>query len=83
MVLYFAVGMLCLFKNSLANSFEPSNWALSELRKKYEPSLWIFGHWHIYREGRLFGTKWYCLSHPGQGERWWMYLPEKEVVNGK
>jgi predicted phosphodiesterase len=58
---------------------EPSNWALSELRKKYKPSLWFFGHWHMYREGKLFNTKWYCLSHPGQGERWWMYLPEKEV----
>lgn len=55
---------------------EPSNYALSELRKKYKPDLWFFGHWHVYREGILFGTKWHCLSYPRQGERWWMYLPD-------
>lgn len=55
---------------------EPSNAALSELRKIYEPKLWFFGHWHHYMEGNLFGTKWYCLSYPGEGSRWWMYLPE-------
>jgi Icc-related predicted phosphoesterase len=58
-------------------SREPSNTALSQLRKMYTPKLWIFGHWHIYREGNLFGTKWYALSYPKQGSRWWMWLPEK------
>jgi Icc-related predicted phosphoesterase len=56
--------------------YEPSNYALSELHRQYNPSLWFFGHWHMYREGTLFGTKWHCLSYPGQGERWWMYLPD-------
>ena len=55
---------------------EPSNWALSELWKIYKPDLWFFGHWHKYLEGTLFGTKWYALSSPGFGDRWWMYLPD-------
>jgi len=61
------------------NSFkteEPSNIALSELWKIYKPKLWIFGHWHVYKEGNLFGTKWHCLSAPGFGDKWWMYLPD-------
>jgi len=57
---------------------EPSNLALSELWKIYKPSLWFFGHWHSYLTGVMMETKWYCLSYPGQGDRWWMWLPEKE-----
>ncbi len=56
--------------------FEPSNTALTELRKKYSPALWLFGHWHHFKEGTLFGTKWYALSYPLEGSRWWMWLPE-------
>ena len=59
---------------------EPSNRALTELRKIYKPDLWIFGHWHHYREGTLFGTKWYALSYPLEGSRWWMWLPERRNV---
>ena len=57
---------------------EPSNYALSELWKIYKPALWFFGHWHKYLTGVMMGTKWYCLSAPGFGDRWWMWLPEKE-----
>lgn len=57
---------------------EPSNIALSQLWKIYKPELWIFGHWHHYNEGNLFGTKWYALSYPSEGTRWWMWLPERE-----
>lgn len=60
--------------------FEPSNQALSELWKIYKPSLWIFGHWHQFVEGRLEETKWYCLSHSTSTRRWWMWLPEKEEI---
>ncbi len=55
---------------------EPSNKALSELWKMYKPDLWFFGHWHHYKEGVMMGTKWYALSAPGLGGRWWMWLPE-------
>ena len=60
---------------------EPSNTALSQLWKIYKPKLWIFAHWHHYNEGNLFGTKWYALSYPAGGTRWWMWLPEKEEVS--
>jgi len=61
------------------NSFkteEPSNVALSHLWSLYKPDLWYFGHWHKYKEGNLQDTKWYALSCPGQGDRWWTYLPD-------
>lgn len=56
--------------------FEPSNQALSQLWKMYNPKLWFFGHWHYYKHGQLDMTKWYALSYPGQGTRWWMWLPD-------
>jgi len=61
------------------NSFkteEPSNVALSRLWELYKPDLWYFGHWHKYKEGNLQDTKWYALSAPGFGDRWWTYLPD-------
>jgi len=54
---------------------EPSNYALSTLWEAYKPSLWFFGHWHHYKKGELGDTKWYALSHPGSGTRWWMWMP--------
>lgn len=57
---------------------EPSNYALTALWKEYMPSLWFFGHWHKYMTGMLNNTIWYALSAPGFGDRWWMWLPEKE-----
>ena len=57
--------------------YEPSNKALTELWKIYKPNTWIFGHWHVYRKGIIDRTKWYCLSHPTKGDKWWMWLPEK------
>lgn len=60
----------------IGKEYEPSNHALSELWSIYKPSLWFFGHWHYYKEGNLGDTKWYSLSHPGSGTRWWMKLPE-------
>jgi len=56
---------------------EPSNYALTALWKEYMPSLWFFGHWHRYTTGMLNDTKWYALSAPGFGDRWWMWLPNK------
>jgi len=56
---------------------ESSNYALSELWKIYKPSLWFFGHWHKYLQGKMMGTRWYCLSAPSFKDRWWMWLPEK------
>ncbi len=55
---------------------EPSNHALSELWKIYKPKLWFFGHWHQYLDVKMMGTQCYCLSAPGFGDQWWMWLPE-------
>jgi len=57
---------------------EPSNYALTELWKYYKPDLWFFGHWHQHLETTLEHTKVYALSAPGFGDRWYMWLPEKE-----
>ncbi len=69
--------VLDLIKKYPEKKFEPSNDALSELWKMYKPDLWFFGHWHQYKEGDLMGTKWYALSAPGFGDRWWMWLPDR------
>jgi Icc-related predicted phosphoesterase len=57
--------------------YEPSNYALSVLWNHYKPSLWFFGHWHQYKSMKVDGTQFYCLSAPGFGDRWYMWLPEK------
>jgi predicted phosphodiesterase len=57
---------------------DPSPKALSELWKMYRPDLWFYGHWHVYKELDMFGTKCYALgscSWPDQ--KWWMWLPER------
>jgi len=69
--------VLDLKKNYPEKGYEPSNEALSALWKIYKPKLWFFGHWHSYLTGVMMGTRWYCLSYPGQGDRWWMWLPER------
>jgi predicted phosphodiesterase len=55
---------------------EPSNYALSELWKKYKPDLWFFGHWHHFKAGTLENTKWYALNHATSRSPWWMWLSE-------
>ena len=61
----------------IGKEWEPSNHALSELWKIYKPDLWFFGHWHTFLDITMMGTKCYCLSHPGEGRQWWMWLPRK------
>jgi hypothetical protein len=53
---------------------EPSNVAISQLCKLYSPRYHFFAHWHVYREGTLFQTKWKCLSYPGEGSKWWTWI---------
>jgi len=65
-----------MVKFYIGKEIEPSNYALSELWKIYKPDLWFFGHWHYFSHGSLENTKWYALSHPGEGTRWWMWLPK-------
>jgi predicted phosphodiesterase len=58
---------------------DPSPRELTELWKIYKPDLWFFGHWHVYKEMDMFGTKCYALGTSTYPDyRWWMWLPEKE-----
>jgi Icc-related predicted phosphoesterase len=65
------------------NSFkygDPSPMALSELWRIYKPKLWFFGHWHIYKEMDLFGTKCYALgSCTWAYHKWWTWLPDLKL----
>ncbi len=55
---------------------DPSAHALSYILSRYEPSLWYFGHFHIYKTGVHFNTKWSCLNHSSNPD-WWAYLEDK------
>lgn len=66
-----------LVKYYSGKDLEPSNQALSQLWEIYKPTTWILGHWHKYLPIKLNDTQFYCLSAPGFGDRWWMWLPEK------
>ena len=57
--------------------WDSSQEVLSELLYMYKPSLWYFGHFHVYMEG-LFeetGTKWTCLNDT-PNTNWWKYLED-------
>jgi predicted phosphodiesterase len=57
---------------------DPSPRALSELWKTYKPDLWYFGHWHVYKELDMFGTKCFSLgSSTWPEQRWWTWLLER------
>ena len=54
---------------------DPSRHALSYVLNFYKPSLWFFGHYHVYVEGKFENTKWTCLNMaPESG--WWQKLEE-------
>ena len=49
---------------------------LSEIVKKYKPSLFYHGHWHKYNMGEFNKTRWYSLDYPKHGNgRWWVKVP--------
>ena len=54
---------------------DPSTKVLSKVLHAYKPSLWFFGHFHLYQEGSYGGCKWYGLDHAQGSTRWWMELP--------
>lgn len=41
---------------------DPSRKALSFILDMYKPKLWVFGHFHMYQEGRFKDTSWVCLN---------------------
>ncbi len=52
---------------------DPSAHALSYILNRYKPDLWYFGHFHIYKTGVHFNTKWVCLNESSESN-WWVYL---------
>lgn len=48
--------------------------ALSAILHKYKPSLWYFGHWHKYQQGKFNDTYWTCLDYPEHGQQWWCWM---------
>ena len=60
---------------------DPSRKALDYVYEKYKPSLWFFGHMHRYQEGNFKGCKWVGLSAVGFDGRWFVKLPEEEIIS--
>lgn len=54
---------------------DPSRHALSRILEKYRPSLWYFGHWHTFQQGKHSDTRWTCLDQSGTARRWWIDVP--------
>lgn len=52
---------------------DPTRKLLSEVLRKYRPSLWYHGHWHREASGIYKNTKWTSLDYPGHG-RWWTWM---------
>lgn len=59
---------------------DPSYKALSYILETYQPKLWYFGHWHIFKKGVIpkTNTKWTCLSAAGFGDQWWIKLQNEK-----
>jgi len=67
---YFNVGMQYYDKLQ-----DPTRKVLNLICQKYEPRIWMFGHWHLYKKGKYkeTGTKWICLNMIEE-ETWFTYL---------
>jgi hypothetical protein len=49
---------------------DPSCRVLSHVLQVYQPSLWYFGHWHVYDTGYVLGCRWTALDM-SWSERYW------------
>lgn len=52
---------------------DPTKKILNLILSKYHPSLWCFGHYHEFMEGRVDKTNWICLDE-SRSIDWWRYL---------
>jgi len=54
---------------------DSSRLALSYILEIFRPSLWYFGHWHIYKTGFVKNCRWTVLDMTwGSSGKWWEYL---------
>jgi hypothetical protein len=54
---------------------DPSCYYLSKVLNKYNPKYWFFGHYHLWKTGKVYDTTWFCLNKQSD-TGWWMFLPK-------
>ena len=54
---------------------DPSCHALSHVLRRYKPSLWFFGHYHVVRTSMWLKTRWFALNKVNS-TGWWVNLPK-------
>jgi len=57
---------------------DPSRQILSQILHRYKPSLWYFGHWHIFAQGQYLNTKWTSLGWARHWGSWFRILTPAE-----
>jgi predicted phosphodiesterase len=55
---------------------DSNRYALSYILDTFRPSLWYFGHWHIYKTGFTRNCRWRTLNHSFSCDKWWDWLIE-------
>ena len=55
---------------------DSNRYALSYILDTFRPSLWYFGHWHIYKTGFTRNCRWKALNHSFSCDIWWNWLEE-------
>lgn len=59
---------------------DPSMMALSYILHTYQPSLWYFGHFHLFKKGTHVGENWACqwtCLDMAPHSMWWEILKER------
>lgn len=70
-------GVKTPFSDLKYNKYQdPSRERLSYVLDKYNPSLWYFAHFHLFKTGFYNNCKWTCLSGVGMG-KWWIKIEDK------
>ena len=54
---------------------DPSCRMLSHVLQVYSPSLWYFGHWHVYDRGYTLGCRWTAMDMSYHA-KWWEVLAD-------
>jgi hypothetical protein len=54
---------------------DPSMETLSKVLARYNPTLWFFGHFHLFQQGTYGDCQWMSLDQVGSGSKWWTELP--------
>ena len=60
---------------------EPSRDKLEELRLRFRPARWFFGHFHQAMSGCRDGCRWTGLSNIGSHARWWTKICLTETLD--